>query len=148
MQMCHASLLIIIHHENSDNEPAWRSPGWHFNKLLELIAGLGDDLARRTIETVEDEDGGNVVAIRAVAFVAQVAAVQAEGPVLRRFPHDAGRPDAVAALRQGCAQVRGRIHLAAVAVADHAAQGATEDVAVRARQVQAHLPGWRVAELL
>src|SRR5450830_2161064 len=120
----------------------------HSYNLLKFIACLRDDLARRAIETVEDEHGRNVVAIRAVALVAQVAAVQAEGPVLRRFPHDASRPDAVAALRQGCTQVRGRIHLAAIAIADHAAQGATEDVAVRARHIQAHLPGWRVAELL
>ena len=74
--------------------------------------------------------------------------MQAEGPVLRRFPYDARRPEAVAALRQGVAQVRGRIHLAAVAIADHAAQGTTKHIAVRARHIQAHLPGWRVAELL
>src|SRR5476649_168742 len=103
-----------------------RIPG---KNSLKFIAGLGNDLARRSIKTVEDKQGRDVVAIRAVAFIAQVAAVQAEGPVLRRFPHHTGRPQAVAALRQHFAQVGSRIDLAAVAKADQAAQRAAKYLA-------------------
>src|SRR5450830_357632 len=125
--------------------PAGLTPGYD---VLKFIASLGDDLARRSIETVEDVQGRDVVAIRTVAFITQVASMQAEGPVFRSFPHHAGCPQAVAALRQYFTQVRGRIDLAAIAKADQAAQGAAQHSAVSARQIQAHLAARCIAELL
>src|SRR5450830_1654840 len=125
--------------------PAGLTPGYD---VLKFIASLGDDLARRSIETVEDVQGRDVVAIRAVAFITQVAAMQAEGPVFRSLPHHTGRPQAVAALRQHFAQVRSRIDLAAIAEAEQAAQGTAQNGTVGARQIQAHLATRCIAEFL